>query len=148
MTTSFAAQLALVQARVVSKENIHPAPASGFAFAFACAFGFGLVTPPDDFADLALALVVAAGVFAFAFFTLGGAGMGGGVAAVSGVPESASATADGTHLCFTAAQCVHEAAILLVPALAPLPFWIQSMQACPLATQYVHAGTRGPTGEH
>jgi hypothetical protein len=128
----------------VSKENIHPAPASGFAFA--CAFGFGLVTPPDDFADLALALVVAAGVFAFAFFTLGGAGMGGGVAAVSGVPESASA--GGTHLCFTATQCVHEAAILLVPALAPLPFWIQFIQACPLATQYVHAGTRGPTGEH
>jgi hypothetical protein len=148
MTTSIAAQSALVQARVVSEENIHPAPASGFAFACAFAFGFGLVTPPDDFADLALALVVAAGVFAFAFFTLGGASMGGGVAAVSGVPELALALAGATHLCFTAAQCVHEVAILLVPALAPLPFWIQFIQACPLATQYVHAGTRGLTGEH
>ena len=128
----------------MSEENIHPAPASGFAFAFpfACAFpfgfGFGLVTPPDDFADLGLALVVAAGVFALAVFTLGGAGMG--------VPESASASTDAIHLCLTSAQCVQEVAILPVPPLPLLPFWIQSIQVCPLATQYVHAGTRGPTG--
>src|ERR1700710_606874 len=118
MTTSFAAQPALAQARDMSEENIHPAPASGFGFGFpfACAFpfgfGFGLVTPPDDFADLGLALVVAAGVFALAVFTLGGAGMGGGVPAIAGVPESASASTDAIHLCLTSAQCVQEVAIL------------------------------------